>query len=902
MKKLVIFPAVLFFLLAQGQPGWRQELHYNLSVKLDDKQQSLDGKMELRYGNHSPDTLHYIWFHVWPNAYRNDKTSYSEQLLENGNTGFYFSGKETRGYLNRLEFRIDGAIAHVEDNPQYLDVIKLVLPHGLAPGDSLTISANFHVKLPYNFSGSGYQGNNDQISNWYPEPAVYDRRGWHPMPFLAQGGAFHETADYRVRVQIPEAYILAAGCSPDSLIKSTPGLNDYFFSIQNANAFSWVADKKLLEKKDSVQMDDGRQLELHLFYFPQDSILMQKQLDLAKPLIQKISRLIAAYPYSSLSIIETLKPQDQSFSGMIQLDANTLKSDSGAGAGVALLAQWFQAICPSDERMYPWLSKGFIDYYNRRLNPLPSEKQNTRNALKDERLWLRVAEKERTTQPISTPSAELTRENYDLIPGSKAGLFLQALEDSLGEENFDRCIRLYFDQWKFGHPYPDDFKRAVEKISRNSEDGFFEKINTDQPIVPPSSRKKIRPAFVFSAAQHKQYEYVSLAPIVGYNRYDQWMPGVLIHNVNLPENNFQFVFLPMYATGSKTLQGLGRISYTWYPEKVFRKITFGLNGSRFSSNFARDSSGTILFENFSKLVPYLRFDFKKRSPRSTLEKWMDFKTYLIREKNFADYAVSSKDSLLHPNAVSGSFRYLNQWSMNLVDQRTLYPYDARLELQQSDLFYRINLTAHYFFNYPAGGGMTVRFFAGKFGVWNLNNRQDLTRYEPKLLGVTGGEDYTYDQYFVGRSSSYALENTSLSNGELPAQQIMIRDGGLKLRMDAYPYVQGRSADWVTALNFATTLPEKLFPFPLPLRIFFDIGTYAEAWKTNAETSRFLYTGGIQLSLFKNLLNIYAPLIYSSDFRDLLKSEGFGKRITFSIDIQNPESKIKAEMLHHAFRN
>ena len=54
-------------------------------------------------------------------------------------------------------------------------------------------------------------------------------------------------------------------------------------------------------------------------------------------------------------------------------------------------------------------------------------------------------------------------------------------------------------------------------------------------------------------------------------------------------------------------------------------------------------------------------------------------------------------------------------------------------------------------------------------------------------------------------------------------------------------------------------------------------------------SRFLYVGGVQLSLLKNLVNVYAPLFYSSEFRDNLKTlpdqNKFFKRLTFSIDIQ-----------------
>ncbi|HUR10405.1 MAG TPA: hypothetical protein VM012_03500, partial [Flavitalea sp.] len=53
-------------------------------------------------------------------------------------------------------------------------------------------------------------------------------------------------------------------------------------------------------------------------------------------------------------------------------------------------------------------------------------------------------------------------------------------------------------------------------------------------------------------------------------------------------------------------------------------------------------------------------------------------------------------------------------------------------------------------------------------------------------------------------------------------------------------------------------------------------------------SRLLYVAGLQLSLFKNLLNIYAPVVFSKEFRDNLKTvpeqNTFFKRISFSIDI------------------
>ena len=83
----------------------------------------------------------------------------------------------------------------------------------------------------------------------------------------------------------------------------------------------------------------------------------------------------------------------------------------------------------------------------------------------------------------------------------------------------------------------------------------------------------------------------------------------------------------------------------------------------------------------------------------------------------------------------------------------------------------------------------------------------------------------------------------------------------------------------------------MLPVKFPLKVFLDIGTYAEAWKNKAENDRFLFDAGLQISILRETINIYFPLIYSSVYRDYLqstipKNERFGKKISFSIDISN----------------
>jgi hypothetical protein len=227
------------------------------------------------------------------------------------------------------------------------------------------------------------------------------------------------------------------------------------------------------------------------------------------------------------------------------------------------------------------------------------------------------------------------------------------------------------------------------------------------------------------------------------------------------------------------------------------------------------------------------------------------------------------------------YRYINQLSFAVSDSRILYPYDGELQLQQAKDFYRVNLAANYLFNYAGGGGMNIRFFAAKFGYVGKRSASKefaTTNYQPKLTALRGDEDYTYSNYFAGRNESDGLAS----------QQIMIRDGGLKIRTDIFQDLQGRSDDWVASLNFSTSIPKQILPPQIPLKLFFDIGTYAESWKNNAEGSRFMYVAGLQLSLFKELFNIYAPIIYSKEFSDQLKTvpeeNKFFRKISFSVDI------------------
>ena len=267
-----------------------------------------------------------------------------------------------------------------------------------------------------------------------------------------------------------------------------------------------------------------------------------------------------------------------------------------------------------------------------------------------------------------------------------------------------------------------------------------------------------------------------------------------------------------------------------------------------------------------------------------MKKWLQWKTFLIQETglSFSGDTVNQIDIISYPSTK----RYLNQLILAIENNRALYPYSANIFTEQAKDFVRLAFEGKYFFNYAKGGGMNARLFAGKFIYLGdkISKQLETDRYHLNMTGPKGDEDYTFSNYFIGRNEFQGVSS----------QQIMIRDGGFKVRSDRLFNKIGKTDDWLAALNLTTDFPKNLnplqvLPVNIPLKFFLDIGTYAEAWKNNAETGKFIYDAGLQLSLFKDIVNIYIPVLYSKVYADYFKSTFTGKRfwsnISFSIDIQ-----------------
>ncbi len=911
------------------QQYWQQQVNFTIAVTLNDESHTLDGIEKMEYINHSPDTLRFIWIHLWPNAFKNDRTAFSDQTLENGSADFYFSNYEQRGYINQLDFKVNGSTAAVTAHPKHQDIVQLMLPQPLPPGSTALITTPFHVKLPQNFSRGGHTDQAYQITQWYPKPAVYDHKGWHPMPYLDQGEFYSEFGNYEVSITLPANYRVAAtGLEvnppeiPASLItksippqKKTPQKPGavkkkdnsfppsdarsvtHTYRQENVHDFAWFADKRFQLLTDTLQLPSGRIIKAYSYFLPGKKTVWNNSLTYIKKTIRTRSQWMGEYPYNTVTAVEA----PLAFAGGMEYPTITAIAPTDSEQALEELLEhevghnWNYGILASNERAHPWMDEGINTYYDNRykdlnkqalLNTGKKKKEGFAGHIPDdmEDVLFRTLVQNGTDQPIATSSADFTASNYIMMSYYKAGQWMKQLEHELGTPLFDSCMQTFYRRWQFKHPYPDDLKKTIEEVSGRNMDAHFTLLDK-KGLLQKEKKKSVRLTTLLNLRNTDKYHYIGIAPATGYNFYDKVMLGAVIHNYSLPLNRFQFLAMPMYATGSKSINGLARFSYTAPVGNKGNKMQLALSGMSFNGDEFTDSTNTKNYLRFTRVVPSVKLTFGKKNPRSTLLKYLLARTFLISETGlrFRRDTVRQIDIISYPV----ESRYVNQVQLVLENSRTLYPWRGALQLEQGEGFLRVAFTGNYYFNYAKGGGLDVRLFAGKFmylGDKTFAKQFQTDRYHLNMTGANGAEDYTYSNYFAGRNEFMGFSS----------QQLMMRDGAFKVRSDLLSQKIGKTDNWLAAANFVTTIPAainplEILPFKIPLRAFVDIGTYAEAWQKNATSGRFLYDAGLQLSLFRNVLNIYVPLLYSKVYSDYFKStiteKRFAKNIAFSIDIQ-----------------
>ncbi len=572
---------------ALSQQYFQQKVKYTIHVTLNDKRHELSAFENIEYLNNSPDTLQLLYFHLWPNAYSDNKTDLAKQLLVLRGKERLFTNPELRGSIDSLDFKVNNQPVGWNLLSNQPDICIITLNKPLYPGERIDISTPFHVKIPKGVSSRlGHIGESYQISQWFPKPAVYDRNGWHQMPYLDQGEFYSEFGSFDVSITLPDNYIVGAsgalqnkqeaarldklaadttwespsmrakvGFPPSSVLTKT--LN---YKGNNLHDFAWFADKRFHVLKGKVILPkSGKEVTTWLLFTNQQSRLWRNAIPYINNAIADFSEWIGDYPYASFTAVQSALNAGlgMEYPGITVIgrakDGYTLDKIIAHEA----CHNWFYGALGSNERRFPFMDEGIttafeVRYLNRRY---PDKKlwenylNNSRQAkffhvdkLPEQRMmeleWL-LTSRNNTEQPIDIASTDFTQMNYSLILYNKGSIAFNYLRAYLGDTLFDSMMHNYYTNWKFKHPQPDDLRQAFQSRTNKNLSWFFDDVLR--------TTKRLDYKMVCYENQRLLVENVGelasplcIAGMVGDSvRFEKWEDGFISSKwIDLPKGNF----------------------------------------------------------------------------------------------------------------------------------------------------------------------------------------------------------------------------------------------------------------------------------------------------------------------------------------------------------------------------
>ncbi len=625
---LILLLSCSFFAQAQNK-YFQQTVNYKIEVSLDDVNHTLTGNIDIEYTNNAPYALESIYFHLWPNAYSNKNTAFARQKIFQQSEKFYYAKEADMGNIGGLAFTSDNQALDLsfpqKDNPD-IAIVKLNKP--LPTGATITISTPFTVKIPRSFSRFGHEpGNNPeheetyQITQWYPKPAVLDRYGWHPMPYLDQGEFYSGFGNFDVTINLPSNYVVGATGllqtaseieflnkqveltqqlkqtkkkkslldavetytdikSIRDQMKARTGRKTIQYTAKKVHDFAWFADQNFLVGKSKVSLASGKEVTTWAMW-PMEG--WAKGWGLATTFLNRsvkfYSEHVGEYPYPQATAVMSALSAG---AGMEYPMITVIGNESGRGLDNVITHEvghnWFYGILASNERSFSWMDEGMNSYYEQRY----MNKYYPPSSINENRLLYVIKSRLHEDQSPSYPVTEMSSINYGLSAYAKPAIALEMLENLVGTDAFDKTMKEYYDTWKFKHPNPNDFKNIWEKSTNKNLDWFFNGVvgstkQMDYKIQKVTSSENKSIVHVENMGELK-------GPLLlyGLDGDNEVMDSIIIDGfvgaqvIELPKNNYAKIQIDPYR---KTLDVNAKNNSSFRtPTKL--KFGFGMNNNK----------------------------------------------------------------------------------------------------------------------------------------------------------------------------------------------------------------------------------------------------------------------------------------------------------------------------------
>jgi hypothetical protein len=491
MKRIFLALTIFTSIWAQAQNSisyWQQHVDYKMEVDMNVKNYQYTGKQELVYTNNSPDTLNRVFYHLFFNAFQpgsemdvrsrtiqdpDSRVGDRISKLTEAEQGFLKVNTLTQDE-ETLSFETVGTVLEVE------------LSKPILPGEKTTFKMEFTGQVPQQIRRSGRnnaEGVALSMTQWYPKLAEYDFQGWHADPYI--GREFQGVwGDFDVKLTIDKKFIIGGTGylqNPQEIgygyeaegtkVKQPKGEKlTWHFVAPMVHDFAWAADPEFVHDKRTAA--DGTVLH---FLYKNNPKIKENWKNLqpkTEELLLYFNEHIGPYPWDQYSVIQG------GDGGMEYAMATLITGERSFGSLVGVTAHemahaWFQHLMATNESVNEWMDEGFTSYISTLAENEISDSKKENIFEGSYKGYVRLATSG-VEQPQSTHADRYTLNGaYGAAAYTKGSVFLAQLGYIIGQDNLQKTLNRYYDEWKFKHPTPNDFIRIAEKVSGAELDWYL---------------------------------------------------------------------------------------------------------------------------------------------------------------------------------------------------------------------------------------------------------------------------------------------------------------------------------------------------------------------------------------------------------------------------------------------
>src|SRR4051812_22666955 len=460
--------------LADSAP---QVASYEIDAKLDTERHRIVGRETIHFVNRSDAVLNELWFHLYLNAFKNDKTLFLRSPFGAGRSG---DKAKEYGYVDVKKLTIragDGQDLwlardrHSPNDPDDETDLRVPLSSPLAPGSALDLDLDFEDQLPELFERTGFVGSFHFVGQWFPKLARLEPNGaFAHFAFHAQSEFYADFGDYEVALDVPSAFLVGATGSK-LREQRAQGRTRLVYRAENVHDFAWTAWDRFEERNERIAGTQGRVL-----YPPHQRQNAEAELESVRFALPHFNARYGTYPYPTLTLVHP--PEAAANAGGMEYPTlittgGPWYSTFGGGHFIDVVTthelghQWFYGLLASNEHAEPFLDEGFNSYAE-------AEALETRFgtasvfggfglSVSSTALNRLFSAARGADEKINQGAADFaTFRSLGAIVYSRTAIVLATVARVYGRERFNHALGVYTRKFRFQHPTTADFLAVMQ--------------------------------------------------------------------------------------------------------------------------------------------------------------------------------------------------------------------------------------------------------------------------------------------------------------------------------------------------------------------------------------------------------------------------------------------------------